>query len=98
MKKLTADVKNYLDITYQDDGTDKKVDGILKSGIQYLDQTAGEAQDYEKDGLARQLLFDYCRYVINNAFEFFQENYKSELITLRIGVQADEYAEKQGYI
>ena len=96
--ELLGDVRNYLDITWQDDETDRKLTGILERGMSYLDRTAGEAQDYTVEELPRSLLFDYCRYARNNALEIFEQNFRAELISLRMGVQADDYAEGQGYI
>ena len=91
-------VRNYLDITYEDIQTDQKLTGIIEQGRAYLDQIAGRVQDYETDHVPRALLLDYCRYARNNALELFEENFKTDLITLRIGVQVEEYAAGQGYI
>ncbi|WP_394923263.1 hypothetical protein [uncultured Robinsoniella sp.] len=98
MAGLLSDVRNYLDITYDDPETDQKLTGIIERGKVYLDNIAGVQQDYEKETASRQLLFDYCRYARNNALESFEGNFKTELLTLRIGVQADDYAKSQGYI
>lgn len=98
MAGLLSDVRNYLDITYDDPETDQKLTGIIERGKVYLDNIAGVQQDYEKEAASRQLLFDYCRYARNNALEYFEGNFKTELLTLRIGVQADDYAKSQGYI
>lgn len=97
-ERLLGDVRNYLDITYQDEETDRKLKGIIARGITYLDGIAGEMQDYQTEGPARALLFDYCRYARNNVLELFKDNFQSELISLRIGAQTSEFAEKQGYI
>ena len=75
-----------------------KLCGIIQRGEAYLDKVAGKTQDYEKEGLPRALLLNYCRYARNNVIELFKENFQSELVTLRMGVQADEFAEEQGYI
>lgn len=98
MAELLSDVRNYLDITYDDLETDQKLTGIIERGKVYLDNIAGVQQDYDNESTSRQLLFDYCRYVRNNALEYFEGNFKTELLTLRIGVQADDYAKSQGYI
>lgn len=95
---LLEDVRNYLDITYQDEETDRKLEGIIERGISYLDNMAGAEQDYKTESLPRALLLDYCRYARNNALEIFEENFRTELIRLRIGVQTDDYARQQGYI
>lgn len=96
--ELLSDVRNYLDITYEDEETDKKLTGIIARGMDYLDSTAGSEQDYTKESLSRALLMDYCRYARNNVLELFEENFRSELISLRIGAQTDDYAENAGYI
>lgn len=98
MAGLLSDVRNYLDITYDDPETDQKLTGIIERGKVYLDNIAGVQQDYDNESTSRQLLFDYCRYTRNNALEYFEGNFKTELLTLRIGVQADDYAKSQGYI
>lgn len=98
MAGLLSDVRNYLDITYDDLETDQKLTGIIERGKIYLDNIAGVQQNYDNESVSRQLLFDYCRYARNNALEYFEGNFKTELLTLRIGVQADDYAKSQGYI
>lgn len=98
MDELLKAVRNYLDITYEDAETDQKLQGIIERGKAYLDDIAGTAQDYEKEGAARAILFDYCRYARNNVLELFSTNFQAELIALRMGVQADDYAKQQGYV
>ena len=92
---LLEAVRNYLDITYEDPETDEKLTGIIARGRAYLDNVAGVSQDYEKEGLARSLLFDYCRYARSNVLELFEQNFQADLITLRIGVQTDDFAKGQ---
>ena len=98
MDELLKAVRNYLDITYEDAETDQKLRGIIERGKTYLDDVAGTAQNYEQEGEARALLLDYCRYVRNNVLESFNTNFQAELIALRMGVQADDYAKQQGYV
>lgn len=95
---LLEDIKNYLDITYEDPDGAMKLYGIIQRGEAYLDKVAGKKQDYEEEGLPRALLFDYCRYARNNVIELFKENFQSELVALRMGAQTDEFAKEQGYI
>lgn len=98
MDALLKAVRNYLDITYEDADTDQKLTGIIERGKVYLDDIAGTKQNYEQEGEARALLFNYCRYARNNVMELFSINFQAELIALRMGVQADEYAKRQGYV
>nr|DAL71022.1 MAG TPA: Head Tail Connector Protein [Caudoviricetes sp.] len=95
VEKMLQDTRNYLDITYEDNDTDVKLLGIIRRGADYLDRVAGTPQDYNTDSAAKSLLLDYCRYARNNALELFEQNFRAELIMLRIGVQTGEYAERQ---
>lgn len=80
---LLEELKDYLNISYEDEMTDRMLSGALERGKVVLDDYAGDAQDYEKEGAAKQLLFDYCRYVRSQATEMFEINYQRELIGLR---------------
>lgn len=91
---LLSDVRNYLDITFEDEETDRKLSGIIERGVDYLDKMAGAEQDYEIEALPKSLLLDYCRYARNNVLELFEQNFRSELLSLRIGVQTDDYAKE----
>lgn len=81
---LLDDVKNYLDITWDDADGDNKLTGIIARGMKYIDGIAGSEMDYTLEDKSRELLFDYCRYVRSNALEEFQKNYLHELLTLQI--------------
>lgn len=35
-------------------------------------------------GLARSLLFDFVRYAYNNASEYFEENFREEILRLQL--------------
>lgn len=83
---LLEELKNYLDITWEDEGTDKKLDGILNRAQNILSEYAGEALSFDSDQeteTEKQLLFDCCRYIYNNSLEDFKVNFGAELITLR---------------
>lgn len=58
---------------------------IIENGKEHLRLTAPDLtdKDFEDPGIARTLLFNYCRYANSNADEMFDKNYSSELITLR---------------
>jgi hypothetical protein len=82
--QLLAAAKNYLDITWDDPGGDRKLSGILGRGMKYLDGIAGRELDYSTEDKPRELLFDYARYVRSNALDEFQGNYLHELLALQI--------------
>lgn len=88
---LLEDVKDYLDITWSDPNTEKKLTGIIKRGMKYIDKTAGAIQDYTVEDKPKELLLDYCRYVRSNALEQFQTNYLHELLTLQMKQEVATY-------
>ena len=49
-----------------------------------MQQLAGAELDFEVEGQARSLLFDYVRYAYNNASEYFEENFKEEILRLQL--------------
>ena len=81
-------VKDYLKITWADE--DAAIQGIIGRGQAYLNGLAGAELDYETDGQPKALLLDYCRYVYNNASEYFEENFARELLRLQLqeGIKA----------
>ena len=89
---LLDSVKNYLDITWSDPSTDKKIAGIIQRGIKYLNSAAGAELDYTIEDKPKELLLDYCRYVRSNALSEFQNNYLPELLTLQIKQEVADYA------
>ena len=82
---LLADVKNYLNITWDDEATDAKIAGLIASGVVYLDLKYGEEADYTKDGMPRILLMEYVRYARDSALDVFENNYRA----LLLGMQND---------
>ena len=82
---LLSDVKNYLNITWDDDATDKKVSGLIASGMVYLDGKLGAAGDYTRDGLPRTLLLEYCRYGRDSALDVFENNYRAMILDMQNG-------------
>lgn len=89
---LLEDIKNYLDITWNDPVGDEKLTGIILRGMKYIDKIAGDEMDYTIEDKPRELLFDYCRYVRSNALEQFQTNYLHELLSLQISQEVKKYA------
>lgn len=87
------DVKNYLDITWDDTAGDNKLSGIIDRGIAYIDRIAGVELDYKTNQKGRGLLFDYCRYVRSNSLNEFEKNYLHELNALQIDQEVEAYEE-----
>ena len=75
-------VKSYLRVTWDDDDT--AITDLIARGKEKLEELAGAELDFETEGLARSLLFDYCRYAYNNASEYFEENLQHEILRLQL--------------
>ena len=79
LSTLLEEVRNYLDITWDDPKGDEKLIGMIKRGMASLSGVLGELVMYERSGERQQ----------------FWINYKSEIISLQIAKKVDEYAEDQ---
>lgn len=80
---MIEELKNYLNITWPDEDTDTKIQGILDRATAILNNYAATSIDYGVAVNHKQLLFDCCRYIYNDAYEDFKRNYREELIMLR---------------
>ena len=80
---LLDDVKNYLNITWEDEATDQKIGGLIASGMVYLDAKYGSTADYTADGMPRTLLMEYVRYARDSALDVFESNYLSMLLGMQ---------------
>lgn len=90
---LLDDVKNYLRITGNDEDAD--ITKRISRGKSKLEGLTGTPLDFEVEGLANSLLLDYCRYDYNNASEYFEENFSSEILRLQFQSAVKDYAENQ---
>nr|DAQ30136.1 MAG TPA: Head Tail Connector Protein [Caudoviricetes sp.] len=80
---LLSDVKNYLNITWDDEATDQKISGLIASGMIYLNLKYGGEADYTKDGMPRTLLMEYVRYARDSALDVFENNYQAMLLGMQ---------------
>lgn len=81
--QLLSDIKNYLNITWDDAATDDKLRNMTASGMSYLDGKGGGTLDYESDGTPRTLLFEYVRYMRSNALDVFENNYTALILNMQ---------------
>lgn len=91
---LLEAVRNYLDITWDDQDSDTKLSGIIERGMKYLNKAAGEELDYSIEDKPRELLMDYCRYARSKALNEFHTNYLHELLSLQHEYEVKRYAEE----
>ena len=81
--RLLSDIKNYLNITWDDAATDDKLRNMIASGMSYLNGKGGGTLDYESDGTPRTLLFEYVRYMRSNALDVFENNYTALILNMQ---------------
>ena len=91
-KTLLNEVKNYLDITWEDSLGDQKLMGMVQRGMAAIKGKIGEC-DFYGETQEKALLFDYVMYARAGEIATFWENYKSEIISLQISRKVDAYAE-----
>ncbi|MDD3429305.1 MAG: hypothetical protein PHG02_04800 [Oscillospiraceae bacterium] len=85
IEDLLAEWMNRQDITWaaEDAPTKQKLRGILERGMAYLRNSAG-APSLSFTGDTKSLLFDYCRYDLNNCREEFAKAFTADLTLLRL--------------
>lgn len=89
---LLADIENYLNITWKDQATDRKIANLIAGGIAYLNGKLGAAGDYGRPGLPRTLLFEYVRYARDEALDVFENNYRAQLLAMQHERQVAAFA------
>ena len=92
---LIDEVKDECGISWSDEDTDRKINGIMVRAKAILDKFAGEPCDYENSGSERQLFCSLCRYIYNDAFEEFGRNFQTDITQLRLDYERKRYAEAE---
>ncbi len=93
-EQLLYDVKNYLDITWDDPMGEEKLIGMVKRGMNAIQGKIGECDFYEETQ-ERALLFDYVMYARVGEIPQFWQSYKEEIVSLQISRKVDAYAAEE---
>lgn len=91
---LFLDIKADLDITWEDEATNRKVKNYITQGMSFINDKLGKPGDYSVDGYPRTLLFEYVRYARDKALDVFEANYKSMILAMQNNRKVSAYAEK----
>lgn len=91
---LFADIKSHLNITWDDDMTNRNVRNFITQGMFFINDKLGKEGDYLVDGYPRTLLFEYARYARDGALDVFENNYKSMILAMQNNRKVKSYAEK----
>lgn len=85
---LLADLKIYLQIRWEDEDTEKRLEELILGSAAYIDSVMGRACDYTEIGNLRTLLFERVRYQYNGALDAWLPNYLSLVIAAQREVRA----------
>lgn len=85
-------VKNYLQVPWSDEATDRRYTYMIEGAEAWLDEKLGPGSDYLAPGNARTLLLERCRYERDGALDVFPENYRSLIIAEQNRRRIDAYA------
>lgn len=91
---LFSDVKAYLDITWEDEVTNRKIRNFITQGMFFINDKLGAEGDYLHDGHPRTLLFEYARYARDGALDVFETNYKSMILAMQNNKKVKDHAAK----
>lgn len=91
---LVTDIKRHLNITWNSDDTDSKIEDYTRMGIAYLNDKRGAPADYSEPGTPRTLLFEYVRYIRDNALDVFENNYRSQILAMQNNRAVNGYVEE----
>ena len=92
MDKLLQEVKDHLNITWDEEETNRKIERIIKDAIATLNWKLGAEIDYsEEEGQEHNLLLDYCMYAYNQCTNEFDNNYFNEIMQIRQKYEVIQY-------
>lgn len=92
--KLLPEVKNHLNITWDDETTDSKIRGLIADGMFYLNNKAGLECDYTVLGYPRSLLKEYVRYARDSALDVFENNYRAMILAMQNDERVKRYVDE----
>ena len=91
------EVKNYLNVTWTDTDTDSKITGIIERSAAIIAEYAGVILTAETlAGNDKQLFLDLCRYIYNNAYEYFVKNFMGDITAMRQKYALAAFKEAEG--
>lgn len=74
-------------------GEDDNLKELLSFSIAFVESKIGDF-DIDDNEKARELVFERTRYAYNDAVEYFEDNFLSEIISLSLEMAGDEDVEK----
>ena len=88
---LVEQLKERLNITWEDASTENKLSNIVEDAKITLDHNS-------KAGMERNLFMNYCMYVWNDCANEFDRSYLNEIYQIRNKYKVKRYAEKKAEV
>lgn len=93
-KRLLQELKEHLNITWDEEETNRKLERIINDAILTLNWKLGANIDYS-EGQEHNLFLNYCMYAYNNCTNEFDSNYFNEIMQLRQKYEVINYEENK---
>ena len=94
-EKLFQEIKDKLNITWDEEETDRKLKGMIEDAKYILDYKLGSKIDYTIPGMEHNLFLNYCMYAYNNCTNEFDDNYFNEIMQLRQKYEVINYVQEE---
>ena len=94
MERLLEQVKRKLNITWEDDDTNKRVEDIVQSAIPDMIHMLGIADpdfDFSEPGMENTLFLAYCLYEFNHCLNEFDDNYTTMIYKCRARHEVEHF-------
>ena len=86
MELLLKQVKRKLNVTWDDDDTNSRIEEIIKNAIPSLKHKLGifnKDFDFSAEGIENTLFINYCLYEWNHCLNEFDDNYANDIAQTR---------------
>ena len=93
-ERLLEQVKRKLNITWDDEGTNKRIEDIVQSAIPDMIHMLGIADaafDFSEEGAENTLFLAYCLYEFNHSLHEFADNYANKIMQVRAMHEVEYY-------
>lgn len=95
MELLLQDLKDKLNITWDEEETNRKLKKIIRDATITMNYKLGAKIDYSEDGPEHNLFLNYCMYAWNNCTNEFDNNYLNEIYQIRQKYEVLNYEETE---
>lgn len=93
--ELLQDLKDKLNITWDEEETNRRLKTILEDAEVTLNYKLGATIDYSENGPEHNLFLNYCMYAWNNCINEFDGNYFNEIMQIRQMYEVLNYNEEE---